>query len=102
MGRSELCEEIAPQSMPPAFNLGRITLAGRTMAWQQAQFFLKTANPQPGDLLVLDFEQPPNGAPPMTADQARAFVQVVHSAIGVWPGILRFAELPHGKYRRRA
>ncbi len=54
---------------------------------EQAQFFLKTANPQPGDLLVLDFEQPPNGAPPMTADQARAFVQVVHSAIGVWPGI---------------
>lgn len=54
---------------------------------QQAQHFLATVNPQPGDLLVLDFETAPQGTPQMTADQARAFVVAVQAATGVFPGL---------------
>ncbi|HKF48001.1 MAG TPA: glycoside hydrolase family 25 protein [Terracidiphilus sp.] len=53
----------------------------------QAANFLKVASPQPGDLLVLDFEQPPHAEPAMTTDQARAFVQAVQAATGVFPGL---------------
>src|SRR5262245_62022728 len=38
----------------------------------QAQHFLDTVNPQPGDLLVLDFEQAPGDQ--MTLAQAEQFV----------------------------
>jgi lysozyme len=53
---------------------------------EQADFFLNTVTPQPGDLLVLDFEAN-RTSPSMTLDQARAFVTHVNAATGVWPGL---------------
>lgn len=53
---------------------------------QQADHFLKTISPQPGDLLVLDFEANPTG-PSMTLNEAQAFVTHVQSVTGVWPGL---------------
>jgi lysozyme len=53
---------------------------------EQADFFLSTVNPQPGDLLVLDFEANRTG-PSMSLDQARAFVTHVNAATGIWPGL---------------
>lgn len=50
----------------------------------QAKFFLDAANPQPGQLVGLDFEANPAG-PSMTLEEARAFVTVIHNAIGKWP-----------------
>lgn len=52
----------------------------------QAEFFLNTVQPGAGDLLVLDFEQNPQGAT-MTLDQARAFVTQIQQATGRWPGL---------------
>jgi lysozyme len=51
---------------------------------EQAKFFLATVNPQPGDLLALDFESNPAGSS-MTLEEARAFVSTIHDAIGKWP-----------------
>lgn len=54
----------------------------------QASFFLSVAQPGPGDLLVLDFEQ--NEATPantMTLDQARDFISTVQQATGIVPGL---------------
>ena len=54
----------------------------------QAKFFLSIAQPAPGDLLVLDFEQ--NEATPansMTLDQGRDFISTVQDAIGIAPGL---------------
>jgi lysozyme len=53
-------------------------------AASQAQFFLDTLNPQPGDLLALDLEANPGG-PSMTLDGARAFVAAIQAATGIWP-----------------
>jgi lysozyme len=52
---------------------------------QQADFFLKTVNPEDGQLLVLDFEANPAG-PSMSLVEARAFVTHVKEATGRWPG----------------
>lgn len=52
----------------------------------QARHFLATATPQPGDLLVLDFEPPGSGAG-MDPHQALAFLQDVESQTGVLPGL---------------
>jgi lysozyme len=52
----------------------------------EAEYFLNFAQPAPGDLLVLDFEQNTQG-PTMTLDDARAFVTHIHQATGQWPGI---------------
>ncbi|MEP7363501.1 MAG: glycoside hydrolase family 25 protein [Acidobacteriota bacterium] len=51
----------------------------------QANFFLKIVSPQPGDLLVLDFEE--NKSNTMSLDQARAFVLRVREATGRMPGL---------------
>lgn len=51
----------------------------------QAQHFLSVVNPQPTDLLVLDFEQNPTGSS-MTLAGAEQFVTTVQAATGRWPG----------------
>lgn len=53
---------------------------------EQAGFFVRTVQPGPGDLLVLDFEANPQG-PSMTLDEARAFVLHVQSVTGKFPGL---------------
>jgi GH25 family lysozyme M1 (1,4-beta-N-acetylmuramidase) len=53
---------------------------------QQADYFLKTVQPQPTDLLVLDFEANAQG-PSMTLEEARAFVTHIHDKLGRWPGL---------------
>ncbi len=59
---------------------------------EQAQFFLQTVQPSPGDVLVLDFEA--NGQDPsMTLEEARAFVTHVQSVTGRWPGLYAGAYL---------
>ena len=52
----------------------------------QAEFFLNVVQPQPGDLLVLDFETNTQG-PSMTMEQARAFVTHVQRVNGRFPGL---------------
>jgi lysozyme len=50
----------------------------------QAQHFLSTVGLHPGELLALDLEANTAG-PSMTLEEARAFVSVIHGAIGKWP-----------------
>jgi lysozyme len=52
----------------------------------QAEHFLGKTQPTGSELLVLDFEQNPQG-PSMTLDQARAFVERVHESTGRYPGL---------------
>ncbi|MEJ2815758.1 glycoside hydrolase family 25 protein [Caulobacter sp. CCG-8] len=53
----------------------------------QADHFLQTVGPDnAGMLLVLDFEQNPNGSS-MNLDQARAFVTRISDQAGRWPGL---------------
>ncbi len=52
----------------------------------QANFFLATAQPAAGDLLVLDFESNPAGLT-MTLNEAKAFVTQIQTETGVWPGL---------------
>jgi lysozyme len=52
----------------------------------QAQHFLSTARPEPGVLLMLDFEAPVAG-PGMSCAQAEAFVQAMHTTTGRYPGL---------------
>lgn len=53
----------------------------------QADHFLQTIGPDhAGMLLVLDFEENPNGSS-MSLDQARAFVTRIHDQAGRWPGL---------------
>src|SRR5487761_2360143 len=59
---------------------------------EQAQFFLQTVQPSPGDVLVLDFEANGQG-PSMTLEEARAFVTHVQSVTGRWPGLYAGAYL---------
>jgi len=52
----------------------------------QAEFFLRTVGPRPGELLALDFEKnTTKGQTDMTVDQARDFVTTVHDRVGKWP-----------------
>lgn len=51
---------------------------------QQADFFLSTANLQPGELAVLDFESNTAGSS-MDLEEARVFVTHVHDVTGRWP-----------------
>ena len=53
---------------------------------EQAQFFLKVAQPRDNQLMVLDLEANPQG-PSMTLEEARAFVTHAHAATGRWPGL---------------
>ena len=53
---------------------------------EQAEFFIDTVQPGPGDLLVLDFEANPQG-PSMTLEEARAFVTHVQAMTGNFPGL---------------
>jgi lysozyme len=53
---------------------------------EQADFFLNQVKPQPGDLLVLDFEANSVG-PSMDLEQARAFITHVQAITGLWPGL---------------
>lgn len=50
----------------------------------QAQFFLSTVGPNPGELLALDLESNPAG-PSMGLEEARAFVTTIFNAVGKWP-----------------
>jgi len=50
----------------------------------QAEFYLRTVGPNPGELLALDFESSTAG-PSMTLEEARAFVSLVQSRTGKWP-----------------
>jgi lysozyme len=52
----------------------------------EAEYFLNFVQPAPGDLLILDFEQNPQGTT-MTLDEAHAFVTHIYQATGRWPGI---------------
>jgi lysozyme len=52
----------------------------------QADFFLKTVQPAPNELVVLDFEANPQG-PSMSLEEARAFVTHVNAVCGRWPGL---------------
>lgn len=54
----------------------------------QARFFLRMAQPRPGDLIVLDFEPNP-GAPANTMSlvQAHTFIATVQNATGITPGL---------------
>jgi len=52
---------------------------------QQADFFLKTVNPERQTLLVLDYER--NGNSTMTLYQAKAFVTRINSVTGRFPGL---------------
>lgn len=55
----------------------------------QARYFLEYADPQPGELVMLDFETPgPAGAPlpaAAVADRAAAFADYVRVQVGAWP-----------------
>lgn len=53
---------------------------------EQAQCFLDFVTPDPGALLVLDFEANPHG-PSMTLEEARGFAIHVQSVTGRWPGL---------------
>jgi len=53
---------------------------------EQADFFLQSVQPAPGDLLVLDFEANPQG-PSMNLVEARAFVTHVQAVTGRFPGL---------------
>lgn len=53
---------------------------------QQAQHFLQVAAPDAQTLLVLDFENNPQG-PSMTLEEARAFVTHIQQVTGRWPGL---------------
>jgi lysozyme len=53
---------------------------------EQAEFFLKVAQPRDTDLMVLDLEANPQG-PSMTLEEARAFVTHIQAATGRWPGL---------------
>jgi lysozyme len=53
---------------------------------EQADFFLKTVQPGPQDLLVLDFEGNPQG-PSMNLEEARAFVTHISQTLGRFPGL---------------
>jgi len=50
----------------------------------QADYFLSIVNPQPTDLLVLDFEE--NGNATMTLQQAEQFVTEIYNQTGRYPG----------------
>ena len=52
----------------------------------QANFYLATAQPAAGDLLVLDFETNPNGLT-MTMAEAKAFITQIQSVTGTFPGL---------------
>src|SRR5580692_9057726 len=52
---------------------------------EQADYFLKTVQPGPQELLVLDFEANPQG-PSMTLEEARAFVTHIYQVLGRYPG----------------
>jgi lysozyme len=52
----------------------------------QADFFLNAVQPNPGDLLILDFEANAQG-PSMTMEEARAFVTCVQASNLLWPGL---------------
>ncbi len=52
----------------------------------QAEFFLSSVSPTPGEVLILDFEANPQG-PSMTLEEARAFVTHVFEKRGGWPGL---------------
>ena len=52
----------------------------------QADFFIKTADPDEQTLIVLDYETNPTG-PTMTLDQAREFVERVEEITGRYPGL---------------
>ncbi len=55
-------------------------------ATDQAEFYLRTVGPRPGELLALDFEANTTpGGSDMTLEGARAFVSVIHDRIGRWP-----------------
>ncbi len=53
---------------------------------QQVDHFLAVVKPQPGDLLVLDFEENTAGDS-MTLAEAEAFVTRLHDKTGRWPGL---------------
>jgi lysozyme len=52
----------------------------------QAKHFLKFVNPGPGDLLVLDLEENPQGTS-MTLQEAEDFAAYIHDVTGCWPGL---------------
>jgi len=52
----------------------------------QAEHFLMVVEPEPQNLLVLDFEANPTG-PSMSLEEARAFVIHVNEAVGRFPGL---------------
>ncbi|MCI0487525.1 MAG: glycoside hydrolase family 25 protein [Blastocatellia bacterium] len=52
----------------------------------QADFFLSFVSPEPEDLLVLDFEQNPQGGS-MTIAEAEQFVTEIFNKTGRWPGM---------------
>jgi lysozyme len=52
----------------------------------QADFFLKTAQPAAGTLLVLDLESNPAGST-MSLQDARDFVTHIQAVSGIWPGL---------------
>src|SRR5256885_15941175 len=52
----------------------------------QAEHFLDIVDPGPDTLLVLDFEDNPQG-PSMTLEEARAFVTHVNAVTGRYPGL---------------
>jgi lysozyme len=60
----------------------------------QAEFFLNTAKPADGDLLVLDFEANVQGTT-MTLEEARAFVTHIKETTGRFPGLYAGALLKH-------
>ena len=53
---------------------------------EQADYFLGVVQPQPNELLILDFEANPQG-PSMTLEEARAFVTHIRAKYGRWPGL---------------
>ena len=53
---------------------------------EQAAFFLNTVQPNPDDMLILDFEANPQG-PSMTLEEARAFVTYIYSITSRYPGL---------------
>ncbi|GAB4212463.1 MAG: hypothetical protein OHK0022_48330 [Roseiflexaceae bacterium] len=68
----------------------------------QATFFLSVVNPQPGEVIALDFETNTTpGEATMTLQEAEEFVATIHGRTGRWPGIYLnpsfLAGLVHGK-----
>ena len=73
-----------PQALAAGLWWGAYHFGTNADGAEQAQYFLKTADPGPNDLMALDFEEYPQSQ--MTIAQAEQFVTEVFNQTGRYPG----------------